>query len=190
MLARCPGRVERAAEPRHDHAADQPRVAEADLGLRRVDVDVDEVGRRVEEQRDDRVAVARQQVEIRAADRADEQPVADRAAVDEQELMVGHAAAERRHAGEAAEAQLVAVEVDRHGIVGEVAPEQRGEAAGQPGGDIGPEQPPPAVAQVEGDVRRRHRQAADDVEARGELGAFGLEELAACRHLRETVPRP
>ncbi len=41
------------------------------------------------------------------------------------------------------------------------------------------------MAQVEGDVRARHRQPADDVDAGGELGALGFEELAPRRDLRE-----
>ena len=75
-------------------------VAEADFGLGRVDVDVDFLGRELEEQRQHRVAVAREHVGVGAAHRADEQPVLHRAAVDEQVLVVGDAAVEGRQAGD------------------------------------------------------------------------------------------
>ncbi len=108
--------------------------------------------------------------------------------------MVGDAAAEGRHRRQPAEPQAVAVEVDRHGIVGEVGPEQRGKARRQAVRRIRREQPPPAVAQVERDRRRRHRQPPDDVDARREFGALRFQELAPRRNLREQAvdrhPRP
>src|SRR3546814_9250275 len=55
--------VERAAQPADDHPAHELRIAEAHLGLRRVDVDVDLAGRQIEEERDDRVAIARRSEE-------------------------------------------------------------------------------------------------------------------------------
>ena len=56
-----------------------------------------------EEQGRDRVAVAREQVLIGGADRADQQPVLHRPAVDEQILLVGDAAVEGRQADDAAQ---------------------------------------------------------------------------------------
>ena len=75
-------------------------VAEAHFGLGRMDVDVDFLGRELEEQRQHRVAVAREHLGISAAHRADQQPVLHRAAVDEQVLVVGDAAVEGRQAGD------------------------------------------------------------------------------------------
>ena len=66
-------------------------IAEADLGLGGVDVDVDLLERNLEEQRGDRVAVAGDEVAIGGAQGADQQPVLHRPRVDEQELLVGNA---------------------------------------------------------------------------------------------------
>ncbi len=82
------------AQAADDQAAHQGRIAEPDLGLGRVDVDVDEQRVDLEEQHRRRVAVAGQEVGIGAAQGALQQPVAHRAAVDEQILVRGVAAAE------------------------------------------------------------------------------------------------
>ena len=103
LRAAVAGLVERVAQAADDQPADQRRIAEADLGLGRVDVDVDLLAGKVDEQSDDRVAVAGEQILIGGADRADQQPVLHRPAVDEQILMVGDAAVEGRQAGDAAE---------------------------------------------------------------------------------------
>ena len=94
-------------------------IAEADLGLGRMDVDVDFLGRELEEQRQHRVAVAREHSGIGAAHRADEQPVLHRAAVDEQVLVVGDAAVEGRQAGDPGQPHRAALQVDGDAVVGE-----------------------------------------------------------------------
>ena len=81
------GGGERVAQRADDQPAHQRGIAKADLGLGRMDIDVDLVGRAVEKQRDDRVAVARQHILIGAAHRADQQPVAHRPAVDDEILV-------------------------------------------------------------------------------------------------------
>ena len=65
--------VQRVAEPADDQPAHRGGVAEADLGLGGMDVDVDLVERDLEEQGRDRVAVAGDEVAIGGAQRADEQ---------------------------------------------------------------------------------------------------------------------
>ena len=95
------GGGERVAQRADDQPAHQAGVAEAHLGLGRMDVDVDLLGRPVEKQRHDRMAVARQDVLIGAAHRADQQLVAHRPAVDEEILVARQAAVEGRQAGEA-----------------------------------------------------------------------------------------
>ena len=90
------------AQRADDQAAHQAGVAEADLGLGRVDVDVDLVRRPVEEQRDDRVAVVRQQIVVGAAHRADQQLVAHRPAVDDQILVARQTAVQGRQADQPA----------------------------------------------------------------------------------------
>jgi hypothetical protein len=76
-------------------------IAEAHLGLGRMDVHVD-VGRvQLDVEGRQRMAVAGQEVGVGGAQRALQQPVAHRASVDEQVLVGGVAAAVGRQAGEA-----------------------------------------------------------------------------------------
>src|SRR3546814_14132061 len=88
------GRVQSVAEATDDEAADVAGVAESDLSLGRVDVDVDLLAGKIDEQGDDRMPVAGEQVLIGGADSAEQQAVLHRAAVDEPLLMVGDAAVE------------------------------------------------------------------------------------------------
>ena len=84
--------IQRTAQAGHDHATDQRRVAKAHFGLGGMDVDVHLQRRDIQEQGDHRMAIARQHVGIGAPQRPDQQPVAHRAAIDEQILMIAHAA--------------------------------------------------------------------------------------------------
>jgi hypothetical protein len=89
------------AKSADDQAAHRRRVAEADLGLRRMDVHVDLLERDFEEQGCDRVPVARDQIAIGCAQRTNQQPVLHRPRIHEQELLVGDAPVERRKADHA-----------------------------------------------------------------------------------------
>ena len=71
VAARWPSRAQRLLQRAHDERAHQAGVAEAHLGLGRMHVDVDLARIERHEQRDDRMAVARQIVGIGAAHRAD-----------------------------------------------------------------------------------------------------------------------
>src|SRR3546814_8257043 len=82
-----------------DEAAHQARIAEAHLGLGRMHVHVDLLGRQLDEERHQGMAVAREEVLIGAADGAVEQLVAHRTAVHEEILVLRVAAVERRQAG-------------------------------------------------------------------------------------------
>ena len=172
------GMLERA----DDQPAHQAGVAEAHLGLGRVHVDVDGVGRKLEEQRHHGVAVARQEIGIGPAQGAVDQLVAHRAAIDEQVLRLGVAPIEGRQPGVAGEAHALALGVDRQGVVGEAVAHHRGEAL-EPGVeqaalDGGEAQHAPLVgAQAEGGRRVDHGEAADRVGGVADLGARRLEEL-------------
>ena len=78
---------ERAPNRTDDQAANALGVAKADLGLGRVNIDIDHVGRRLDEQGDDRMTVMRQHIQISAAQRAAELAVLHRAAIDEEILL-------------------------------------------------------------------------------------------------------
>ena len=92
------GGVERMAQRADDQTAHQRRVAEANFGLGRMDVDIDLVGRTFEEQRDDRMAVARQHILIGTAHRTNQKPVAHRPAVHDKVLVTRQRAVQRRQA--------------------------------------------------------------------------------------------
>ena len=85
-----------------------------------MDVDVDLARIAVDEQRHHRVAVGRQKVHIRCAERAGERLVAHRPAVDEDELLERVRAAEGREPDAASEADAFARRLERQGIDGEV----------------------------------------------------------------------
>jgi hypothetical protein len=86
VAARWPAAASAWRSGADDQPAHQRGVAEAHLGLGRMDVDVDRVGRQLEEERHHGVAVARQEILVGAAHRALQQPIAHRPAVDEEIL--------------------------------------------------------------------------------------------------------
>ena len=96
-------------------------IAEAHLGLGRMDVDVDLLGRQLDVERDQRMAVAGQEVGVGGAQRALQQPVAHRPAVDEQVLVGRRCRVEGRQAGIAGQPHALALRVDGERVVGEVA---------------------------------------------------------------------
>ena len=153
--------------------------------------------RAVEEQRDRRVAVARQHVGIGGAHRAEQQPVAHRPAVDEDVLRHRRAAREGGQSGMAGEPQPLALGLDGDGVGGEVAPEHAGRRgqAGRPAGRPARPRSGPAtrsaaagrVAQAEGDVGPRQREPADGVGDRLRLGPVGAQEFQPRRRRVEEV---
>ena len=116
--ARKPCSAKRVADRADDQPAHHAGIAEAHLELRRMDVDVELGGVELEEERRDRKAVARQHVSIGGAERAGEQRIAERAAVDEQELLQRVGAMEGRQAGMAGEPRALPLRLDRHGVLG------------------------------------------------------------------------
>ena len=161
-------RRQRMAQRADDHAAHHAGIAKAHLGLGGMDIDVDILGRDVEEQRQHGMAVARQHVLIGGAHRAVEQLVAYRPAVDEQILAGRRGAVEGGQPGPARQNHALARGVDRHRGGGEVAPQHRGQPLGPCRLGLAarrgqPEQRPALVGQGEGDRGMRHGQALDDI---------------------------
>ncbi len=122
------GRGERLAQRADDQSAHQAGIAEAHLGLGGMDVDVDRLARSFEEQRHHRMPVAREQILIGAAHRADQEFVAHRPTVDEEILIARGRAVEGRQADEAGEREPFARGRDRKRVVGEVAAHDRRQA--------------------------------------------------------------
>ena len=130
--ARWPSRASPSLQRVHQQRADEAGVAEAHLGLGRMHVHVDLARRQRHEQRHDRMAVARQVIGIGAADGADQQLVAHRAAVDEQILPERIGAAVRRQPGIAFDHGAVALGAHFDGIGAEVAPSTSASRASRP----------------------------------------------------------
>ena len=120
-----------AAAERADHqAAHRVGVAEAQLGLGRVHVDVQLLGRQVEPQRHHRMAPGGDHVAIGDAHRGLQHRVGDRAAVDRQRLRRGGGARDRRGGGEAGETQRAALASDRQQRRGGSGPSRAATRAG------------------------------------------------------------
>ena len=81
--------AQRRPDTRHDGAPDRLRVAESDLGLGGMDVDVHIPRRHVDVERDHRLAVVRDQALVGAAERAVEDAVPHYPPVHEQVLRAG-----------------------------------------------------------------------------------------------------
>ena len=127
------GGGERPLERADDEAAHQRGIAEADLGLGRVDVDVDHVGREIDEERRHGMAAAVQQVGVGRAHGAVQQAVAHRPAVDEEILVLRAGAVEGGQRRVAGEAHALALGVDGERVLGEVAAHDQREAREAPG---------------------------------------------------------
>jgi hypothetical protein len=157
-----------------------------------VDVDVDEFRINGEEQGQNRVAVVRQHVAIGAAHRPQQQAVAYRATVDEQELFLRGADVVGGQTGIAGQAQALAVDIHRHRVGGEVAAQQGAQA-----GEAGVEQIaafgrqgqafPPVVGEGKPHLRVRHRQTLHRVQGVGGLGARAFQEFQTRRSGEEQV---
>ena len=190
------GGGERGAQRTDDQAAHDAGVAEAHLGLGGMDVDVDQRGRRLEEQRHHGMAIARQEILVGAAHGAGEQLVAHRPAVDEEILVLAGRPIERRQAGEARQPEALAVGVDRERIVGELAAhdgrqplEARGVGLVEQRG-IGRRQVDQRALlafQAEGDGGMGHREPAQRVGDVARFGARLLQELQARRRRKEEL---
>ena len=178
------GACQRVLQRADDEAARARGVAEAYLGLRRMDVHVHLVRRHIEEQRHHGMPVARQHILVSRAHGAGQQPVAHRTAVDEQELHPRGRAVEGGQAGMSGQAQPLALGVNGQGIVGEVAPHHSGQAAAPRREQIAErgrqhQGLSPVVRQGKGDARMGHGQPLDRVERMHRFGPLGLEELEA-----------
>ena len=170
---------QRTLERTHHQPAHQGRIAKAHLGLGRVDVDVDQLGRQVEEQGGQRLAVVEQEVGIGRAQGLLEEPVLDRAAVDDQMLAAPVAAAEGRQGGKAGEPDPVALGLDLNRVGDELAAQDGGQpvqepVGEQPGRGLGAKSRPAVDREREGELGPGQGQAAQRL-----LGGLGLGPLAA-----------
>ena len=188
-------RVQRLADRADHRRAHRARVAEAQLGLGRMDVDVDLAGIDREEERHHRKAVAEDEIGIGGAHRAEQHLVAHRAAVDEVELAerigarIGRQPREPRD-DDAVPRQSPAARRCRRNRRPSPAPSR---AASAPVAvDCAGQLTALRSRAVEHEMHLRvgHREALDDVGDRRGLGPLGLEELEPRRHRGEEVRAP
>ena len=162
-------------------------VAEAHLDLGRVHVHVDARGVDLEVEHVDRLALAVQHVLVGAAHRVRQHLVAHETAVDVEELVVGARARRIGDAGAADHAHRAAHMLDDDALRHEILAERIAQAllallAGAPLLDQ-----LAVVPDREAHVGPRQRMAAHRLDAVGELGGIGLEELAPRRGREEQL---
>ena len=110
------GAFENGAQAVDDEVAHRACIAKADFGLGRMDVDIDGVRVEVDEQRQQGMPPTRDEITIGPAYRSDQQPIAHRPAIDEQELHRCIGTVERGQAAKAANTDAVtfAVQLRSH----------------------------------------------------------------------------
>ncbi len=186
----------RRAEPALDDAAPQPvdeqgtdltRLPEANLRLGRVHVDVDAVGRHVQPQHHHRMTVGGEHGTVGGAYHPAQLPVADRAAVDEQELAQAVGAVIGRQARPTVQHQTVAFAPDFPAVGGEVGAHDVAHAVAGVAAPGQGESAPGIVLHVETHRRVRQREAANNIEAGAGLGLLALEKLEPGRNGVEQV---
>ncbi len=182
---------ERLLQRADEQAAHEAAVAEAHLGLGRMHVDVDLARIERDEQRHDGMAIARQIIGIGGAHHADEELVADRAAVDEQILAERIGAGERGQRGKALDRDraVSAPHLDRIGA--KLGAQNVGKPR-QPSGCAGQRRRPGdrrtlLAREREGDVGPAHRQTAHRLADRLALAAVALEKFEPRRRRIEQV---
>ena len=171
--------------------AHQRRIAEAHFCFRGVHVDVDLARIERDEQRDDRMAVARQIVGIGAAHHADQELVAHRPAVDEEILPERIGAGVGRQRREAFDGHAVALALHLDRIGAELVAENVGQACKLSGRARQRRRPGDRRALFAGererDVRPAHRQTAHDLADVLAFGAVALEEFQPRRRRVEQI---
>ena len=188
-VARC-ARARRGGERGADRLAhrlvDFARIAKAHLDLGRMHVDVDALGRDGDEEQVRRLAAAVQDVVVGGAHRVRDQLVAHVAAVDVDVLQVGTRARRLRRSGSTGDRQAAEVDGDGAAVLGESGAEQVARA--RFGAPARPARHRLAVVpDREGEVGPHQRVPAHRLDAVGELGRLGLQELAPRRRVEEEL---
>ena len=165
----------------HDERAHEPGIAEAHLGFGRMHVDIDLACVERNEQREQRVPVARQIIGIGAAHRAEQKLVAHRAAVDEEILAERIGARQRRQRGKTLDRHALALGRDFDGVAAEIGAEHVAKARQAPGrarqrrGKC--HRRAFLAGEGEGNVGPAHGEPAHHVAHRFRLGAIELQEF-------------
>src|SRR5262249_1026452 len=140
-----------------------------------MDIHIDEVGRQVEEEKDDRISPCHDEPAVRLLDGVAEGTIADPAAVDEQVLHLGVAALAGRVGNEAAEGTRSLRRLDGVELIAQVATEEGPDAFAQ------------SLAQVAGTARTVVKDLAVIAECQVQFEIAqgdAVERLADMPHLR------
>ena len=177
--------------------ADQERthgvgVAEPELGLGRMDVHVNLLGRDAEEQGHHGIASLRQEIAIGGAHRAGEQLVAHRAPVHREVELGAIRPVQRGEPGEALDRDLAAQGAHRQRVVHEIlaqdAAEPRQPMVDQPGrAGLEPERGALAIGEAEGDLGLGQSEPLHHVGDRRALGPLGFHEFEPRRGRVEQI---
>ena len=175
-----------------DQGAHRLRIAESELGLGRMHVHVDLVGRQGEEERKHGMPPVGHEVAVTAAHGAGEQLVAHRPAIDHEMLAEAVGAMQRGEAGEAFNGKRSARGAHGkrvgHELLAEDAAKPRKPMVEQPRRTrIEPQRGAVSGREAEGDLRVGERQALHHIgDGRG-LGALGFHEFEPRRRRIEQV---
>ena len=168
-----------------DELVDGARIAEANLGFLRVDVDIDAPRVELEPQRERGLPVVVQHVAIGLAQRMLQHAVADVAAVDEQVLPAALRGKRRPH-GEAREPDARGLGVDRRRMHDKIVTQQLLDAHAPARRDE-PMHDARVVREREAGRRMGERDAAERLLAMRPFGRLGAQELAPGRRVEEQL---
>ncbi len=187
-----PGLAKRLSQPGDEQRAHGLRIAESELGLGRVHVHVDLVGRHRQEQREHRVAAIRHEVAIGRAHRAREQLVANGTPIDDQIMLRAGRPVQRGQAGEAFHGDAASRGVHGQSVGHEVfahdAPEAREPMVEQPWrAGLEPQRGAVADGEAEGDLGLGESEPLHHIGDGHGLGALGFHEFEPCRRRIEQV---
>ena len=185
-----PALVERLAQAADDHPANHCRFAKAHFGLRRMDIHIDQFRRHFDEQGHDRMTVPGEHFGIGATHRSDQQPVLDRASVDEQKLVIGDTPIISRQTCHAGQVNFFPLQIDADAIGAQIAAGQRGHPFGAGLATLNRNCLASLMLKREPDIGPRHCQSPDNIGASGIFAARRAEEFAACRYLAEQLLDP
>ena len=152
-----------------------------------MDVHIDQFRRHFDEQGHNRMAIPREHLGIGTTHRADQQPVLDRASVDEQKLVIGDTAIIGWQAGDAGQVNFFPLQIDADAVGAQIAAGQRGHPFGAGFPALDGYCLASLMFQREPDIGPRHRQSPDDIGAGGIFASGGAEKFAACRYLAEQL---
>ena len=180
--------IESAPQRRAEHAEQELGVAEADLRLRRMDVDVDRIGGQIEEQDRDRIPARHQQAAIGFLDGVAQSTVADPPAIEEEILELGGAAVAGGVGDEAVEAGPRILGVDLVEPILDLVAEEQADALDQAGaaGDLVHQFV--VVLERQMQVRLGEGDAGHDLADVPHLGGRRAQELAPHRRVPEEMP--